>query len=115
MKMPSGFDVYIEEGLKTLKNLEKWRDVAKRVKDIVVAIDPEARVYVFGSVVKGKYTAASDIDILVVTSKTSLKYEIATRVYREVDAPVELHVVSPREFEAWYKKFVREDELVEVN
>jgi predicted nucleotidyltransferase len=52
------------------------------VKDIVLKLDPKAKVYVFGSVVRGDYTASSDIDILVVTSDIKLKYELMVAVYR---------------------------------
>lgn len=53
--------------------MRNYREVAKKVGSIVERFDPEARVYVFGSVVRGNYTAASDIDILVVTTKNKLK------------------------------------------
>jgi len=94
--------------------LKNYLEIAKRVKSIVHRFDPSARVYVFGSVVKGKYTALSDIDILVVTSKPKLKYDIIVAVYSEVDAPVELHVATPAVFEKWYLKFIEPGEIVEV-
>lgn len=57
----------------SLEYLRNYREVAKKVGSMVERFDPEARVYVFGSVVRGNYTAASDIDILVVTTKIKLK------------------------------------------
>jgi len=97
-----------------LKALEKYMEVAAEVKKVVLEVDPEAEVYVFGSVVRGDYTAASDIDILVVTEKVDRKYEIMTRVYQRVDAPVELHVVTRRLYTEWYRRFIPESELVKV-
>jgi len=94
--------------------LRNYLEVAERVKRIVLSIDPEARVYVFGSVVRGDFTASSDIDLLVVTRKVELKYDIMVAVYREVEAPVELHVTTPELFERWYRRFVRPEELREV-
>ncbi len=44
-----------------LEYLQNYMKIARKVKEIVKKVDPNARVYVFGSVVKGKYTAASDI------------------------------------------------------
>ena len=76
--------------------------------------DPEAEVYVFGSVVRGEYTGASDIDIMVVTERLDIKYDIMVEVYREVEAPVELHVVSRRQLERWYKRFIPPDEMEKV-
>jgi len=94
--------------------LRNHLEVARRVKGIVRSIDPDARVYVFGSVVRGDYTASSDIDLLVVTSNAKLKYDVMVAVYREIEAPVELHVTTPEVFEEWYRRFVRPEEMREV-
>lgn len=67
---------------------KNYLEVAERVKSIIWRFDPNARVYVFGSVVRGEYTALSDIDILAVISNLDLKYNIMVTVYSEVDAPV---------------------------
>lgn len=106
------FDIYIEEGLNALKAMENYIEVARKVKEIAQCFDPNAKVYVFGSVVEGKYTAASDIDILVVTTiERDRVYEFKARIYSELDAPVELHVVHPSKLE-WYRRFA--GKLVEV-
>ncbi len=97
-----------------LKYLENYLEVAKKVKQVVKTIDPEAQLYVFGSVVRRRYTAASDIDILVITKKPQLKYEIIVQAYKSTEAPIELHVVTKELFEKWYKKFIDENELVEI-
>ncbi len=97
-----------------LGDLRRWRDIARKVKEIVKRVDPDARVYVFGSVVRGDFTAASDIDILVVTNDLRKKYEVMVEVYREVDAPVELHVVTEDLMKRWYLRFIRKEEIVEV-
>ena len=57
----------------SLEILRNYREVALKVKEIVRKFDPEARVFVFGSVVKGKITAASDIDILIITKRVDKK------------------------------------------
>lgn len=93
---------------------EKVLTTAKRVKEIVKAIDPAARVYLFGSATRGRLTALSDIDILVLTEKINLKYEIIVKVYKNVEEPVELHVINEKYLEGWYKKFIRPEELVEI-
>jgi predicted nucleotidyltransferase len=63
-------------------------------------------------VLTGRYTAASDIDILVVANigkeeATLLKAEI----YKTVDAPVEIHVATQEQFERWYKHFIDKEEI----
>lgn len=67
-----------------------------------------------GSVVSGKFTGASDIDVLVVTERTDLKYKMMVKVYSLVDAPVELHIVDRVQFREWYRRFIPSDELEKV-
>ncbi|MEM2424358.1 MAG: nucleotidyltransferase domain-containing protein [Candidatus Bathyarchaeia archaeon] len=88
--------------------------VAGRVKEIVHSIDPSAKVYVFGSAVRGTTTAMSDIDILVVTRMIERKYDIMVKVYKAVEENVELHVVTEEVLERWYKRFIPAGELTEV-
>ncbi len=107
------FDIYIEEGKKALEALRKYREIAEKVKEAAREIAGDAKVYVFGSVLTGRYTAASDIDILIVVNigkeeATLLKAEI----YKTVDAPVEIHVATQEQFERWYKCFI--DRLEEI-
>jgi predicted nucleotidyltransferase len=79
-----------------LEYLKNYLVVAERVKEIVKLLDPSAKIYVFGSVVRGLCTAFSDIDILIVTENVNLKYDMMVAVYRElIDAPIQLHVVTP--------------------
>ncbi|MCX8205113.1 MAG: nucleotidyltransferase domain-containing protein [Candidatus Nezhaarchaeota archaeon] len=106
------FDLYIEEGLRALRAMRDYLEVAKRVKEIALEHAPDAKVYVFGSVVEGKYTAGSDIDILVVTSiEEGEAYEMKARMYKEVDAPIQVHVAKPAQLQ-WYTRFI--SKLVEV-
>jgi predicted nucleotidyltransferase len=97
------------------QNLKReYIKVARRVKGIVHSIDPDAKVYVFGSVVRGEATAVSDIDILVVTKMIERKYEMMVKVYKAVEEPVELHIVTEDLLERWYKRFIPVEELIEV-
>jgi len=66
-----------------LEYLKNYRVVAERVKEIMRLLDPSAKIYVFGSVVRGLYTASSDVDILIITEKMNLKYDIMVAVYIE--------------------------------
>ena len=96
-----------------LSYLLNYKDIALRAKELIKREDPEATVYVFGSVVKGKYTCSSDIDLLVVTKrKKELEYSIKTRVYKNMlDAPLEIHVASSDELARWYLRFIRPEEM----
>lgn len=112
--MSKGFEIYLESGRKALEQLGKYAEIAKMVKGIVESHWKGARVYAFGSALKGRYTAVSDIDILVVVDGVSREdaYRVKAAVYGAVDAPIELHVASSEEFERWYKRFI--DELEEI-
>jgi len=108
--------VYIESGRKTLRQLENPIEVAREVKEVVRRWWPQAKVYVFGSTMKGACTAASDIDVLIVLGgKVSLQevVEVEAEVYMRVDAPIQLHVATQRQLEAWYRRFT--DGIVEVD
>jgi predicted nucleotidyltransferase len=102
------FEVYIESGRRVLEQLEDYIQVAKRVKRIVEGVRSDAEVYVFGSVLEGKYTAMSDIDILIVTDNISREdaYRLKAMIYRTIEAPLELHITSNHEFKHWYKRFI---------
>ncbi len=112
--MSKGFEGYIESGKKTLKQLEDFREVARKVKSIAEAEWKHCRVYVFGSVLDGRYTASSDIDILIVVDGVDREEAVRVKamILRGIDAPIELHVASTEEFVGWYKRFI--DKLEEI-
>ncbi len=86
------------------------------IKDLVKRKDPSARVFLFGSIVKGTLRPDSDIDVLIVTElaedvgrRLSLRVEIAREI--GVNTPFEIHIVSPEEYK-WYERFI--DRCIEV-
>lgn len=86
------------------------------MKKLVLKVWPNAKVYLFGSSVKGKYTASSDIDILIVVDNAS--YEEASKfkaqIYMELDYPLEIHVATPKQFTNRYIRFIKEDGILEI-
>jgi len=56
----------------------------------------------------------SDIDVLVVTRRVKLKYDIMVAVCREVEAPVGLRAVTPEPFGRWYRRSIKPEEIEEV-
>jgi predicted nucleotidyltransferase len=90
---------------------------ARAIRDVVRSFDPDARVYLFGSYVRGTMRPDSDIDVLVVTQEASdvwSRVRIRTEVKKAIGdlTPFELHLVTPEEFEGWYRKFI--DATLEV-
>jgi len=59
-------EALLEFSRRRYEMIRNWRELVSRLKDVVKRILPDAKVYVFGSVVEGRYTAASDIDVLVI-------------------------------------------------
>ena len=115
--MSEGFDIYVEEGLRCKQIFDRIREFLAEVKEQVLKLLPDSEVYLFGSVARGRYTAASDIDILVVTGLTDREAidRAKARLSRMfIDAPVEFHVVDRVLFEKWYRRFISVDELVRL-
>lgn len=112
--MSKRFELYLKSGERALKQLDNYMEVAKKVKRMVEDVWNESKVYVFGSVVDGRCTAMSDIDILIVIDGASREesYGVKAMIYHAIDAPMELHVISNEELESWYRRFV--DRLEEV-
>lgn len=116
--MSRGFDIFIEEALRYRRYYENPLELGRAVAAIARRRVPDARVYIFGSTARGRYTGGSDIDVLIVTP-ARLGREAAdglrARIVLEVDAPAEVHIASAEEFERWYRRFVREEELIEIS
>lgn len=108
------FDLYIDSGKEILRNIREYKKIVARIKEIALRHCENAEVYVFGSVLSGKVTASSDIDVLIIAnladeSRTKLKADIL----RELGfPPVEIHVVSKEEFKRWYSKFIDKIERI---
>jgi predicted nucleotidyltransferase len=87
-------------------------EVAREVKDIV-SKEVEARVFVFGSVVRGDYCIGlSDIDIAIVSDEFENR-EVKLRVYtilyeKYFDSPIEFHLLTPKQWEL-YLRFIGRD------
>jgi predicted nucleotidyltransferase len=84
---------------------------ARAIRDVVRSLDLDARVYLFGSYVRGTMRPDSDIDVLVVTREASdvwSRVRIRTEVKKAIGdlTPFELHLVTPEEFEGWYRRFI---------
>ncbi|MEM3439436.1 MAG: nucleotidyltransferase domain-containing protein [Candidatus Bathyarchaeia archaeon] len=112
--MSKEFKAYLESGRRALERLGRYGEVAKRVKGIVEGHWGDAKAYAFGLALEGKYTAASDIDILVVVDGVDKEEarRLKAEVYGAIDAPIELHVASSDEFERWYRRFVEKLEEI---
>ena len=98
----------VYERRKFFEDIDFYLDLIKRrVKEVF----PDAKVYLFGSVVEGKMHPHSDIDVAIVTNSAPKKVseiaKIKVKVLEGLEfSPFELHVLSEKEWN-FYKNFVR--------
>jgi hypothetical protein len=106
--------MYIESGKENLHYLRNYKNVAKKVKRIFEKRLNKVDVYVFGSLIEGKPTALSDIDMLIIADNISRQeiYELKTEAIKAIAAPMQLHVISTEEFQKWYKRFINKLEKI---
>lgn len=72
------------------KNLTKY---LKIIKEKIAELDPNAEVYLFGSVAENNYNYSSDIDILVITNLYPAK--VHAELWKAgIKDPFEIHVYS---------------------
>jgi len=93
------------------KILRDWRRYVDRIaRSVKKILGDDARVYVFGSAVRGELTAISDIDILVVSKRVprsfmervKLKLKIMDSSSLPDHGPFELHLVDEREAKLYF-------------
>jgi predicted nucleotidyltransferase len=85
------------------RNLQK---ILEEIKKILINMDKESRVFLFGSVVKEEYALTSDIDVLILT-KLKPSEVIARLREKGFDEPLEFHVVDDKTFN-FYRQLIRE-------
>lgn len=115
--MSTEFDVYVDEGLRFSKFVSGLKEFLGDLKREVLGLLPDAELYLFGSVARGRYTAASDIDILIITGldDDDLLERIRTSLKRKfINHPLELHLVKRTMYDRWYSRFLPEEELIKI-
>jgi len=107
--------------LERIKELKKYFDkplfYVCKIKSVAKRRDPKVKLILFGSLVKGSMRPDSDIDILIVTQlarrlgeRLKLRMEIAKEIGEYT--PFEIHIVTPEEYEGWYKRFLDEYRVI---
>jgi predicted nucleotidyltransferase len=105
--------------LETIKRFEhyrqSWKIYLTQIKTMISNDCSDARVYVFGSTIKGGTHPTSDIDVLIVSKEfknIKRRIEIHAKLKLEfLDIPLEFHLIRPEKF-PFYKKMAKE--MVEV-
>ena len=99
-------DKFFEYDIKRRDYLMNYEQVGKTIKNICLKYDRKARVILFGSTVRGDWNGNSDIDLLIVIGEQAAKDKMIVDVYREIEAPVELHFSSEETLANWYMRFI---------
>ncbi len=103
-----GFLRKVYEGRR--KYFEDLENYLEKIKEVVAENNPDAKVYLFGSVAEGNYSVGlSDIDVAVVSEEfrdREKKLEIFGKLTKTFfDSPFEFHVLTPEQWEV-FKRFV---------
>jgi len=90
---------------------------AKEIKKEVLKELRQASVHLFGSVIRGEIEPGSDIDILIIASECDTaqkKSRLRDKILDHIgdNTPFEIHVVTPTEFNQWYRHFIKEKQEV---
>jgi len=94
-----------EARLRLNEMAKDWRSYAMRIAPAARNLRGPSEVYVFGSVVKGLATGASNVDILIVSSQLlrdhksrgDLKAEIEEKAGLPLHHPLEIHRATDQE------------------
>jgi predicted nucleotidyltransferase len=111
--------MHVERGLRQREVLENWRLYVERLCGKARELLGEVTIVAFGSVVRGDWSADSDIDVLVISPSAPedpwerARVALALREAAGEAAPLlELHIVKPEQYAGWYKRFIDAEEAV---
>ena len=101
----------LEIKLKRAEIIKNWRKYIEKLKRSVREVLNDAEIYIFGSIVESKAVGASDIDILIVSSKipqkTRDKIDIIMKIEEKLNLPLyhpfEFHLATPEQAKFYFK------------
>ncbi len=110
-------DILLENREELEKYFKEPLKYVGKIKEIVRKHDPKSKVLLFGSLVKERLRPNSDIDVLVITNlalNTDERIKLRVEIASEIGdlTPFEIHIITPEEYEKWYRKFI--DKYIEV-
>lgn len=93
------------------KYFKNYLFFSKKIKKIAEKILGEAKVIIFGSILRNE--TPRDIDILIVSPKfkdREMKYKIYSKILKEIgiENPFEFHFATEKEYREWYSHFLKE-------
>ncbi|MCS6769769.1 MAG: nucleotidyltransferase domain-containing protein [Candidatus Caldarchaeum sp.] len=85
---------------KVFQNLETY---LRDLRVLMLGLDRDSKLYLFGSVARGEHVMMSDVDVLVVTELEPARV-IAELRKAGFDEPFEFHVVNKEMAERYFRK-----------
>ena len=97
----------LDESLSIHKLLENWKDIVKALTNSAKEILGDAEVVPFGSIVEGKATATSDLDILVIVNDLPRSALNRAQIISKIEEatglppihPIQIHLATWQEAE----------------
>lgn len=104
-------DLLIERTKEQDKYFKNYLRYARIIKNEAKKILGEARVIIFGSILE-KDETPQDIDVLIISPKLKTpekKSKTRTELWKRTgfSSPFEFHLITPRDYEDWYKNFIK--------
>ena len=104
-------DFLIEKRKREEKYFKNYLSWAKKIKKIAEKELKDAKVFLFGSILKKK-TQANDIDILIISSQfkdPQKRSEFHLKITQKIDprSPFEFHLITPEDYKDWYSHFIK--------
>jgi len=100
--------------------IRDWRAWVSRMAEATKRVLPDAEVYVVGSAVRGDWVGSSDVDILIVSEsipegmlkRAEIKIEVEDLTKLPAVHPFEIHLVTPREAETYFRRAGKDTQRV---
>jgi len=98
----------LDESLSIYSILKNWKDTVKALTGSAKEVLGDAEVVPFGSVVEGKATAMSDLDVLIVVEELPRSAFARAQIVGKIEEatglppihPIQIHLVTWKEAEA---------------
>lgn len=92
--------------------LKEWMKYVEVIAKAFREVLPDARIYVFGSVVSGRVVGSSDVDVLVVTGQLPMSHLERAKIKALVEEkcglphyhPFEIHLTTEEEAKPYLKR-----------
>ena len=86
------------------------KEIKKAARDVLA----DAKVILFGSIITRRFGPDSDFDVLIVTNHRFSDIFDQAKMKRKIldhfsNNPFEIHLVTPEQYENWYKGFIKKD------